>query len=177
MIFGIDPLLSFSLSGLIMASNSSAGGGASYDNSWVGKETLEAVSHFSADGATMIARCLIGRKEDWEILLPSVSDRICSHFSVNRIPMCEAVFREVGFRLPFFSFQVDVFNWLELCPSKLRPDSFAYMIAFEEMCRYLLLPATKELFFAIFTIQRALDKNSDYNCIISSVHDIVQGLW
>jgi hypothetical protein len=79
-IFRFDPLLSFSLSGLIVESNSSRDSGVAYENSWVGKEALEAASHFSADGATMITRCLIGRKEDWEILLPNVSDRVCSRF-------------------------------------------------------------------------------------------------
>lgn len=39
-IFRIDPLFSFSLSGLIMASSSSRDGGSTCDNSWVGKETL-----------------------------------------------------------------------------------------------------------------------------------------
>jgi len=132
---------------------------------WVGKETLEAVSLFSTNGAARIPRCLIGRKEDWETTLPTTSNRICSRFSANRIPMYEAVFQEVGFRLPFSPFQVSVFKWMELCPSQLSPNSFAYMIAFELVCRFLCLPATKELFFAIFTIQRGLDKDGGHNWV------------
>ena len=131
----------------------------------VGKETLEAVSLFSTNGEARIPHCLIGRKEDWEIILPITSDRVCSRFSDNRIPMYEVVFQEVGFRLLFFSFQVSVFEWLELCPSQLSPDSFAYLRAFELVCHFLRLSATRELFFAIFTIQRGLDKDGRHNCV------------
>lgn len=77
--------------------------------------------------------------------------------------MYEAVFQEVGFRLPFPPFQVSVFEWMELCPSQLSPDSFAYMIVFELVCRFLRLPVIGELFFAIFTIQRGLNKDDGYN--------------
>jgi len=79
--------------------------------------------------------------------------------------MYEAVFREMGFRLPFSSFQVSVFEWLELCPSQLNPASFAYLKAFELVCYFLRLPATKELFLAIFTIQRGLDKDGGFNLV------------
>ena len=79
--------------------------------------------------------------------------------------MYEVAFHEVGFRLPFSSFQVSVFEWLELCPSQLSPDSFAYLRPFELVCRFLRLPATRELFFAIFTIQRGLDKDGGHNCL------------
>jgi len=79
--------------------------------------------------------------------------------------MYEAVFREMGFRLPISSFQVSVFEWLELCPSQLNPTSFAYLKAFELVCRFLRLPTTKELFFAIFTIHRGLDKDGGFNLV------------
>jgi hypothetical protein len=137
-----------------MASNSIKDSKAAHNHFWVGMETIEAVSLFSTNGAARMPCCLIERKEDWEITLPTNSDRICLRFSANRIPMYEDVFQEVSFRLPFSPFQVSVFEWMELCPSQLSPDSFAYMIAFELVCRFLHLPATKELFFAIFTIQK-----------------------
>jgi len=79
--------------------------------------------------------------------------------------MYEAIFQEVGFKLPFSTFQVRVFEWMELCPSQLRPDSFAYMIAFELVCHFLRLLATRELFFTIFAIQRGLDKDGGHNCV------------
>jgi len=146
-----------------MASNSSRDSEAAHEHFWVGKEILEAVSLFSTNGAARTPYCSIGRKEDLEITLPTTSDMSCLRFSANSIPMYEAVFQEVGFRLPFSPFQVSVFEWMELCTSQLSPDSIAYMIAFELVCRFLRLPATKELFFAIFTIQRGLDKEGEHN--------------
>jgi len=148
-----------------MADNSNKDSGVAHDHFWVGKESLEAVSLFSTDGATKIPRCLIGKKEDWEINLPTISDKICSCFCASRVPMYEAVFQEVGFRLPFSAFQVSVFEWMELCPSQLSQNSFAYLMAFELVCCFLRLPATKELFFAIFAVQRGLDKNGRHNWV------------
>jgi len=75
-----------------------------HDVSWVGKEPLEAMSLFSSNGMAKSPCRLIGRREDWEVHLPNTSERICSRFSANCVPLYEAVFKEVGFRLPFSSF-------------------------------------------------------------------------
>jgi len=112
----------------------------------VRKEPLGAISLFSSNGMAKTPHRLIGKREDWEVNLPNTSERIYSSFLANRIPMYEAVFQEVGFRLPFSSFQVSVFKWMELCPSQLHPDSFAFMVFFELVCRFLHLPPTKDLF-------------------------------
>jgi len=56
-----------------MASNSRKDSEAAHEHFWVGKETLEAILLFSTDGAARIPRCLIGRREDWEITLPITS--------------------------------------------------------------------------------------------------------
>jgi hypothetical protein len=106
-------------------------------DSWISGEILGAASPFAVDGDGVVPRCPIGRKEDWEILLPKNADRICSRFPRDRFPMYEAIFKEVGFRLPFSSFQISVLEWLEVCPSQLRPDCFAYMMAFESVCSFL----------------------------------------
>ena len=80
-----------------MADNSNKDSGVAHDQFWVGKESLEAVSLFSTDGAAKIPRCLIGKKEDLEINLPTISDKICLRFSASRVPMYEAVFSGSGF--------------------------------------------------------------------------------
>ena len=133
----------------------------------VGKETLETVSLFLVDGAAKTPRCWIGRREDWEMSPRTTSDRICSQYQANHIPMYEAVFREVGFRLPFSPLHVGVFEWFEICPSQLDPSWFAYLKAFDLVCRFLRLPINIELFFIIFTIQRGLDK--DGGCGLVSI--------
>jgi hypothetical protein len=148
-----------------MSGNLGGNRGTMPTDSWVGGEVLGTASHFAVDGAGIVPRCPIGKREDWEILLPKAVDRICSCFPRDRLPMYEATFKEVGFRLPFSSFQASVFEWLELCPSQLKPDSFAYLMAFELVCRFLQLPASKDLFFAIFTVQRGSNKDGGCNWV------------
>jgi hypothetical protein len=80
--------------------------------------------------------------------------------------MYEATFKEVGFRLPFSSFQISVLEWLGMCHSQLRPDCFAYMLAFESACRFLRLAVSKDPFFAIFTVRRNLDKDGGCNWVL-----------
>jgi hypothetical protein len=163
-----DFLLAFSLSGLIMVGNFGEKRGAMPEDSWVGREVLETASHFLSDGVGIVPHCPIGRREDWEIFLSKVADRICSRFPGGSIPMCEAVFKEAGFRLPLSPFQVSVFEWLELCPSQLKSDSFAYLTAFELVCCFLQLSGTEDLFFTIFAIQRGLDKDGGCNWVFFS---------
>jgi hypothetical protein len=127
----------FLLPGLIKVRNLGRDKGAMSIDSWIGGEILGATSQFAVDGAGVVPRCPIGRNEDWEILLPKVADRVCSHFPRDCFPMYEATFKEVGFRLPFSSFQISVLEWLEVCPSQLRLDCFAYISAFESVCRFL----------------------------------------
>jgi hypothetical protein len=148
-----DPLCIFLLPGLIVVRNLGKDRRAMSVDSWISGMILGAASQFAADGVGVAPRCPIERKEDWEILLPKVADRVCSGFPRDRFPMYEATFKEVGFRLPFSPFQVSVLEWLEVCPSQLRPDCFAYMSAFESVCRFLRLPVSKDLFFAIFAVR------------------------
>ena len=112
-----DFLHVFLLSGLIMVGNLGENKGAMSADSWVGEEVLGTTSHFEVDGVGILPRCPIGRREDWEILLPKTADRICSRFPRDRFPMYETTFKEVGFRLPFSSFQISVLEWLEVRPS------------------------------------------------------------
>jgi hypothetical protein len=52
-----------------------------------------------------------------------------------------------------------------VCPSQLRPDSFAYLMAFELVCHFLQLAATKDLFFTVFAIKRSLDRDGGCNWV------------
>jgi len=84
---------------------------------------------------------------------PSTSDQICSKYVANYIPTSEAVFKEMGFRLPFSPFQVGLFQWLELCPSQLHPNSYPFIKAFKLVCQYLHVSPSKDLFFSIFFVR------------------------
>jgi hypothetical protein len=71
-----------------------------HDISWIGKEPLDAISLFFSNGAMEIPHLSVGRKEDWEVNFLSTSDRICSKYVANRIPMYETVFKEMGVQAP-----------------------------------------------------------------------------
>ena len=42
---------------------------------------------------------------DWELVLPSTSDRVCYEYENHTFPMNEVVFKDMGFRFPFLDFQ------------------------------------------------------------------------
>jgi len=47
---------------------------AAYVSSWPGEEPLEMESVFSEGGTSEISFSFVGRSEDWEVVLPSISD-------------------------------------------------------------------------------------------------------
>jgi hypothetical protein len=94
---GSDFLHVFLLSGLTMVGNLGKNKGSMSTDPWVGEEILGTSSHFVVDRVGIVPRCPIGRREDWEILLPKAADRVCSRFPRDRFPMHEATFKEVGF--------------------------------------------------------------------------------
>jgi hypothetical protein len=71
--------------------------------------------------------------------------------------MYEVVFKDIGFRLPFSNFQREVLRWTKLSPTQIHPNSYAFMRAFELLCDYLRIPASKNVFFSFFTVQRGTD--------------------
>jgi len=128
-----------------------------YASTWPGNKSLEIESVFSEGSTGEIPFSSIGRSEDWELLLPSTSNRVCSEYENHVFPMYEVVFKEMGFRLPFSDFQREVFRWTKLSPSQIHPNSYAFTRAFELVCNYLKVPNFKNVFFTIFTVQRGND--------------------
>jgi len=126
-------------------------------SAWPGNESLKTEYVFSEGSIGEIPYSFIGRSEDWEVLLPSTSDRVCSEYENHVIPMYEVVFKDMGFRLPFSDFQREVFRWTKLSPSQIHPNSYAFMRVFELVCNYLKVPAFKNVLFTIFTFQRGND--------------------
>jgi len=126
-------------------------------SAWPGKESLETESVFFEGSTGEIPFSFIGRSEDWEVLLPSTSDRVCSEYENHVYPVYEVVFKDMGFRLPFSDFQREVFRWTKFSPSQIHPNSYAFMRAFKLVCNYLKVPAFKIVFFTIFIVQRGND--------------------
>jgi hypothetical protein len=79
---------------------------------------------------------------------------VCSEYENYVFPMYEVVFKDMGFRLPFSNFQREVLRWTKLSPTQIHLNSYAFMRAFELLCDYLSIPASKNVFFSFFTVQR-----------------------
>jgi hypothetical protein len=122
-----------------------------------GEEPLETESVFAADGVNEAPFDLIGEGRDWELIMLSKSDRVCSEYENYAFPMYEVVFKDMGFRLPFSNFQREVLHWTKLSPTQIHPNSYAFMRAFELLCDYLRIPTSKNVFFSFFTVQRGTD--------------------
>jgi hypothetical protein len=72
--------------------------------SWLGEEPLEIESVFATDGVGEAPFDSIGAVGDWELVLPSTSNKVCSEYENYVFPMYEVVFKDMGFRLPFSNF-------------------------------------------------------------------------
>ncbi|GAU48106.1 hypothetical protein TSUD_133260 [Trifolium subterraneum] len=97
---------------------------------------------------------------NWEVRIPGAKQRICSAFKNGGFPVYQITFEHMGLRLPFSDLEVAVFNYLELCPSQLHPNSLAFIRAFEIVAAYLQLAPTVPLFFHIFGIQRSCPRGN-----------------
>jgi hypothetical protein len=100
---------------------------------------------------------VIGDAKDWELVLPSTSDRVCSEYRDHVFPIYEVVFKDMGFWLSFTNFQREMLRWTKLSPSYIHPNSYAFMMAFELLCDYLRISASKNVFFSFFTVQSGAD--------------------
>jgi len=49
------------------------------------------------------------------------------------------VLEEFGVRIPFTTFEMDMLNFLNVAPSQIRPDSWAFNHDFEILCEALNL--------------------------------------
>jgi hypothetical protein len=79
---------------------------------------------------------------------------VCSEYENYAFPMHEVVFKDMGFRLPFSDFQREMLRWTKLSPTQIDPNSYAFMRAFELLCDYLQIPASKDVLFSFLTMQR-----------------------
>jgi hypothetical protein len=122
----------------------------------MGDEPQKTISSFASNGAGETPFRLIGSSEDWEVELPSTSERVCSHFL--NYSLYEVVFKDVGLRFLFSDFQREVFWWTKLSPPQIHPKSYAFMRAFELVCQHLEVTPFKNVFFTLFIVQRGVEK-------------------
>jgi len=143
-----------------MAGNPSQLVAEELDMSWIGEEPLSTPTIYAFVDPTEDPFSNVDPRggEGWEVCLHTVGSRICSLYMESMIPIYEVVFKNMGFRLPFFGFQNEIFKSLELALYKIHLNSFGFIRAFELVCEYLELTPTIHMFFSIFSLQRGAEK-------------------
>ena len=119
---------------------------------WISPEATEFRSIFADHPQGAFTN--VGEPGDWKVHFPTEDDRVCSDFSSECFCVYEFLFKDLGLRLPFSEFQMAVLCHLDLAPTQLHPNSFAFIRAFELTCEYLEIGVTLPLFFHVFHIQR-----------------------
>ena len=66
------------------------------------------ISPFASNGTTKIPYNFVGRSDNWEVNLPSTSDRVSLQYTGIRFPIYEVVFKDMWFTLSFSDFQISV---------------------------------------------------------------------
>ena len=127
--------------------------------SWVGPEPrgIASISRYTSREACTIVEygdTQEGLRQNFTILRPTLTTRICSEFEEDRFPMYEVVFIDLELCLPFSDFQMGVFNHLNLTPSKLHLNAITFTRTFEITRRFLRIRATIPLFFRVFHLQQ-----------------------
>ena len=119
---------------------------------WISSEATDFRSIFSQQPQGAFTD--VGDPNDWRVYFPSEDDRVCSDYTSEMFCVYEFLFKELGLRLPFSDFQMAVLHHLDLAPTQLHPNSFAFIRAFELTCEYLKIGPTLPLFFHVFHLQR-----------------------
>ncbi|PNX84154.1 hypothetical protein L195_g040208, partial [Trifolium pratense] len=88
--------------------------------------------------------------QNWSTRIPGEDERVCSSFGGLDFAMYEFVFKEMGLRLPFSPFAASVLKALQVAPSQLHPNSWSFIMGFEQLCSYRDVRPTLPLFFRIF---------------------------
>lgn len=112
----------------------------------------------------MIEECAPNSPQNWSVSCPLLIDRICIAFPFDYFAMYVYILKEVGFWLPFTSFQMALLIDLTLAPFRLNPNTFPFMRAFEIVCEYLQIGATMPFFLRYFRVQRQ-SSEGQYNWV------------
>lgn len=96
-----------------------------------------------------------GHEEDVVVLLSCDEDeRVCDQETSGEQDesylMYMAVLEEFGVKIPFTSLEMDVLKFLNVAPSQIRPNSWAFIRGFEILCKALSLEPSVGVFFHFY---------------------------
>lgn len=126
-----------------------------------GEESLETKSVFANNCVGEIPFGPIGDAEDWELMLPSISDRVCSEYGNHAFLMDEVVFKYMGlsscFRLPvsknvFFSFFTvqRCTDWVSFRQTQKMFEVFVKKVRSFKECFFLVRPRSATALDTLF---------------------------
>jgi len=103
-----------------------------------------------------------GRQEDIDLMPCPPGEIVCvlRPKGVKEIfHMYDAVLEEFGVKIPFTLFQMDVLRLLNVAPTQIRPNSWAFIRAFKILCEALDMIPCAGAFFHFYGTKR-VDKGS-----------------
>ncbi|MED6218740.1 hypothetical protein PIB30_029318 [Stylosanthes scabra] len=87
----------------------------------------------------------------------SLSERVCfstlhlqDHQNRDFFYIYEILFTNFGLRLPFSDFQLQILNTINVAPTQLHPNAWAFLISFENLCQSFRFAPTVAVFFYFF---------------------------
>lgn len=124
--------------------------------SWVSEELRATKSKFEAglDMSRFARR--ISRYENrlWNVEGMFEEEHVATFPSSLKFVMYFVTLTRMHIRPPFTRFQQEVLARLEVAPSQLHPNAWAYIQAFELVCIHLEKITSIELFFHLFEVNR-----------------------
>jgi hypothetical protein len=128
---------------------------------WVKPEVFKYKSEYcSAKTIEHLKNKLVGETSTEKHVLFDIcvdSERVCFNKEKNdSLDFCyfyETFFTRLGMKLPLSSFECEVLNWLNVSPSQLHPNSWAFVRAFERVLIYYGLEPSAALFFCFFQLR------------------------
>jgi len=95
-----------------------------------------------------------GNEEDVVVLSCDVDERVCDQDMAGALDqsflMYKAVLDDFGVKIPFTAFEMDVLKFLNVAPSQICPNSWAFIRGFEILCKALNLEASVGVFFHFY---------------------------
>jgi len=66
----------------------------------------------------------------------------------------QAVFKRIGLRLPFTTFERELLTEVNVAPAQLHPKIWAFVRAFQILCGYLGIPSSVDVFLHFFEVKK-----------------------
>ncbi|RDX64848.1 hypothetical protein CR513_56545, partial [Mucuna pruriens] len=130
--------------------------------SWVDPEVLKVSSILTKSSSLLGMASAICRPQTWSVTVTACRSReaVCMSFAEVSKPffyLYDTLHSKLGIQLPFTHFERSVLQALNVAPTQLHPNSWAFVRAFELLCEDLGKAPTLGVFFWFFT-PRKMDR-------------------